>query len=1531
MCQPVYDVCQLLQTALSTFQALNEPGHATLWKNPVTLPVNSEPDKGANRPLLYMALLRRMIAVGGLLTLTALLLGVAATPLLAQLATPIFPSGQPVLTASPPPPWSKGQTVSFSITVNGFNDAPNYPNVGLVSQFFHGLGIHPGSCWTNITLGTPPPALNYTAVGRWIVDPNQPVLGFYFDSDNCDFAPFCPPNNDSRDNWGDLDPAAITNDDGPWSFSWTATVNAADPDTCSACMQAEVFVDAQTGAWTDDFEPDPRIGDYCDTIGIVIGSPICRDSVSEAIAFRRIRPNYIQSWNFDSAQVISGTGNGPYQLSWSTPGIRRVTHTITDTLRGITAVDTAIIEIGNRPTSLFAVDKGTLCAVIDTITVTYLGTGSPVAQYNWDFDGATVVSGSGQGPYRLVYPTAGTKAISLVVGSTNCQSDSTIVNLSVGDTANFNIVFTPFTCIDSAAVIISNFCSPPDGKTFSWDLDGGVLLSGSGAGPLYVRWPTNGTKEVIRFTRDALTGQITSRDTIQISVLPPLTNTFTVSDLAVCEGEEVIVTYRGNSIPFVNIFDWDFAGGTVVSGTGAGPYRIRWNTSGPKPITLLVRYPFILCNETRNVQTVMVSPAPDPNALFVTGGFCVSDTIQVRYNAPGTVLVNWDYDGGTVLFGGTSDIGPHFIRYSTPGIKNITMTATIGSCTVTRVQAINIGEIPALSAGPDLEVCGGGVDCVPLLATVNGDASTCTYSWFPTAGLSNPNAQQPIACPTQTTEYRVVALCPCGNDTDFVNVVVKPAPTWSSVPGTFEFCEGSGGFPLNVVANGGTGNLRYVWAPDSGLSNPNIQNPIANPSVTTTYTVTAVDANGCPSPTLRVTVRVNERPVVDLGPDTTICDVGGAYTFNPQVTGGTGNYAYQWLPATGLSCNNCPNPVLVTPGVSQTYSLVVTDQTTGCRSEIANPGSDIKVDVVTEPVVTVAATTVQVCLGDSVRIGALPVTGGDMSFEWSPTGGLSDPFAQAPMASPGATTVYTVRGIVGGCIGQTQTVTVEVLPVPTLSPVSPVLNVCPGDSVQLEVLLTGQQTLDSLLWTPANGLSNPRALQPNASPSANTTYTLTLYANGCSNPVQTSIDVVVDNVPTIDADTTNAPVFYCLGDPVGVTLPASIDSNFSVIINWTPATSLSDPNALNPVARPTQTTKYFLAVTSGSCTLIDSVEVIVRAGIDIDLEQNSFRICAGQPVQLEASAGIGSARFVWTPATGLDNPNSATPVATPLQTTMYYVTVTESGCRDVDSVLITVDPQAQADFSSTQLGGCGQMTVLFRDQSRDAVGWQWDFGDNSPEDTSQNPTHLYTQSGSYTVTLITEAAGGFCNDTIVKQAYVVIRDSLSGGFITNPQVGDTLYLADATLFAEDTTAGSVSWQWLFGDGSSAAGQAVNHTYRAPGTYNVSLIVVDANGCTDTIVRGPYLVLPPQIGFIPNVFTPNGDGIHDVFRVTYDGNEPFELLVYDRWGVSLYSSTDPTEGWNGLSNNSGSEVADGVYFYVLNIGDQRIKGTVTLLR
>ena len=241
------------------------------------------------------------------------------------------------------------------------------------------------------------------------------------------------------------------------------------------------------------------------------------------------------------------------------------------------------------------------------------------------------------------------------------------------------------------------------------------------------------------------------------------------------------------------------------------------------------------------------------------------------------------------------------------------------------------------------------------------------------------------------------------------------------------------------------------------------------------------------------------------------------------------------------------------------------------------------------------------------------------------------------------------------------------------------------------------------------------------------------------------------------------------------------------------------------------------------------------------------------------------------------------------------------------------------------------MTVLFRDQSRDAVGWHWDFGDNSPEDTSQNPTHLYTQSGSYTVTLITEAAGGFCNDTIVKQAYVVIRDSLSGGFITNPQVGDTLYLADATLFAEDTTTGSVSWQWLFGDGSSAAGQAVSHTYRAPGTYKVSLIVVDVNGCTDTIVRGPYLVLPPQIGFIPNVFTPNGDGIHDVFRVTYDGNEPFELLVYDRWGVSLYSSTDPTEGWNGLSNNSGSEVADGVYFYVLNIGDQRIKGTVTLLR
>ncbi|MEM6768169.1 MAG: gliding motility-associated C-terminal domain-containing protein, partial [Bacteroidota bacterium] len=87
--------------------------------------------------------------------------------------------------------------------------------------------------------------------------------------------------------------------------------------------------------------------------------------------------------------------------------------------------------------------------------------------------------------------------------------------------------------------------------------------------------------------------------------------------------------------------------------------------------------------------------------------------------------------------------------------------------------------------------------------------------------------------------------------------------------------------------------------------------------------------------------------------------------------------------------------------------------------------------------------------------------------------------------------------------------------------------------------------------------------------------------------------------------------------------------------------------------------------------------------------------------------------------------------------------------------------------------------------------------------------------------------------------------------------------------------------------------------------------------------------PPTL-FIPNVFSPNEDGTHDTFLAQYDGVEAFSMMIVDRWGVSQYKSTDAALGWNG-KDEDGNTAEEGVYYYVIKVGDKSYRGSLTLLR
>ena len=128
----------------------------------------------------------------------------------------------------------------------------------------------------------------------------------------------------------------------------------------------------------------------------------------------------------------------------------------------------------------------------------------------------------------------------------------------------------------------------------------------------------------------------------------------------------------------------------------------------------------------------------------------------------------------------------------------------------------------------------------------------------------------------------------------------------------------------------------------------------------------------------------------------------------------------------------------------------------------------------------------------------------------------------------------------------------------------------------------------------------------------------------------------------------------------------------------------------------------------------------------------------------------------------------------------------------------------------------------------------------------------------------------------------------------------------------DQSSGATSWSWDFGwPGLTSTEQFPHPIYPEPGQFDVMLAIVDTLGCRDTTYR-TITVKPEFEMYIPNSFTPNGDGINDLFRPSVIGVREYRMRIFDRWGELLFESEDPNETWDG--GYAGSMVPSGVYVY-----------------
>jgi gliding motility-associated-like protein len=282
--------------------------------------------------------------------------------------------------------------------------------------------------------------------------------------------------------------------------------------------------------------------------------------------------------------------------------------------------------------------------------------------------------------------------------------------------------------------------------------------------------------------------------------------------------------------------------------------------------------------------------------------------------------------------------------------------------------------------------------------------------------------------------------------------------------------------------------------------------------------------------------------------------------------------------------------------------------------------------------------------------------------------------------------------------------------------------------------------------------------------------------------------------------------------------------------------------------------------------------------------------------------------------------NAINPSHTYVTPGVYLITLFagSSGCAD-DTLAIQFNffalPIAGFLASSTNCNG----TVSFLNQSINGSTFQWDFGDNSFSN-SVNPAHNYSIPGSYTVKLVVKSDK--CGSDSIEQLVLVPKKPVadfSYSIDICQNVGFVNLSADANIF-----------YWNFGDGSFSNNMNAVNQYLNPGAYNVSLISVSGS-CSDTIVK-VVQIDEDNFGniFIPNVFTPNFDGLNDVYQLQgTSGCGDFSFMIFNRWGQLIYENTTGIVKWDGTY--AGSYVPEGVYFYRISSLRYVRNGTITLIR
>lgn len=830
--------------------------------------------------------------------------------------------------------------------------------------------------------------------------------------------------------------------------------------------------------------------------------------------------------------------------------------------------------------------------------------------------------------------------------------------------------------------------------------------------------------------------------------------------------------------------------------------------------------------------------------------------------------------------------------------------------------------------GSNSPVCTG--NSLSLTATASGTAAnTYTYTWSGPNSFTSSAINPTIAATTslQSGVYTVTinpGACPI---TQTIQVSVNQTPTITSISNDGPVCQGG---VINITLNNTTaGVTSYSWTGPNGYTS-NIQSPSINsvvPSNSGSYTVNVVNTftNGTCSSVGYTSFAVVPIDQITTVSNQTLCQ--GTNLFLTSTVNGASGILWQ---GPNSYTSSLQNPSILNSNPTHSGDYTVTATFTSNQTTLTCSSSAVSNVSIVPMFPVMAVSNNNVCEGGIGTFSAL-ASGGAPIYNWAGPNGFfsNNQINNINNITPAATGNYTVSAIfsIGTVSCMTSNFTqLNVVPMGSIT-VVPNIDVCKGQGAVLTATSNGAI---SYQWTGPNNfsVSTPTAVFANLTSTYSGVYTVTaLYTNGSINCYNSNTSIL--NVKP-DIQFTLSPMGQlCYNQSLLINGPAGATS-----YTWTgPGINVNSQSLYLPTTTTNNIGTYSLIVDLNGCKTYGATYVDVLDPIKWKYEPGEMTVCKGQnfTVTTMADGGSGNYAYTWNPYFGIAGPTGSVQVGTGVGTTIYQISVYDISCPQYTITtpfkLNVLQPPVPKLAVEDKL--CEPYCAIFNSKIGDESEYV-SYTFNGQQTYYGDSTKICLPAGTHVATVTALGLNG-CTGTYTYGPIVVYPKPIAD-FTWDPKEPNTLSESVITLYPVNRNT-NYSYTWELGPKDDTTTYIIPTVkFTEPGKYPISMMVTTEHGCRDTITK-VIKVDDEFIMYIPNAFTPNGDGNNDTFQPKGLGIKSFTISIFDRWGREIYFNRDG-KGWDGTFK--GSIVQDGVYIYTIvaidnKSGKKEFKGHVTLMK